>query len=810
MSRVLDRLNVGTEAPTHDSVRFQKRVEKDIGGFTDAFAKQEFIKNLYENFFQKAGPLMKQKLGIVYTPVEIVDFLIHSVNDVLKEHFGKTLGSRNVHILDPFTGTGTFIARLLQSGLISPKEIRHKYNNEIHANEIVLLAYYVASINIESAYAAVMEKAGMDIPRDERVYNGICLTDTFDMYDRDDRLAYYMPDNSARRTRQKELPITVIVGNPPYSVGQKSQNDNNANMLYDTLNNRVGETYVQAADAGLKRNLFDSYVLAIRWASDRIKEAGVMAFVSNGGWIDTTSMAGLRKCLAEEFSCLYVFNLRGNINKFDKREGGNVFGGGCMTSVALYLFVKNPKSTVRGRIHYLDIGDALSTEQKLSIIKSRGSVLSETDSADWEIVTPDKHSDWVNHRDDSFDDFMVLGDKSKNNSTAVFSQYSLGVATNRDAWCINSSMVNLEKNIRQMICSYCRELDLLSKSGALDSSNEINRDPTEIKWSHNLENALKQKKNLKFDKGNIRLSLYRPFSKRWVYFGRDLNERVYQIPSLFPESGTKNRAFSVSGKGSESDFSVLMTDATPELKTINKGQTFALWHRPKSVLQGGLLPDSGESESWKCSITDYGLQHFRSHYNEQGITKEDVFYYVYGLLHSEQYRNRFRSNLLKQLPRIPPVKTLGAFQKFVAAGRVLGDLHVDFEKAKPYPVSIEWSKSARDLAPTKLYRVAKMKFAGSAQSKDRTRVIYNEHITMTGIPLEAYAYIVNGHPALKWVMNRQCVKTDKDSEIVDDANLYAIETMGDPAYPLELFKRVITVSLETMKIVKGLPDLDID
>ena len=588
MGRVLDKVNVETTGDaSKDHEKFQSALRTELSGITEAQAKQHLIKELYQKFFVEAFPRTVEKLGIVYTPVEIVDFILQSVDEAMKDHFGETLGSRGVHIIDPFTGTGTFIARLLQLGLIAPKEMKHKFSKEIHANEIVLLAYYVAAINIETVYGSVMEKAGIEIAEDARTFDGICLTDTFQMYYNDDLISGYMPDNSKRRTRQKDMDIRVIVGNPPYSLKQKSKNDNNANTSYETLHNRIRETYCKDADARLMYGLFDSYVLAIRWASDRLGDAGIMSFVSNGGWIDSTSMGGLRKCLADEFSCLYVFNLRGNFRTPDKGEGGNVFGSGAGTTITIFLLVKNTESKASGKIHYHDIGDDLSTAEKLARIQSLGSLRGIGDEGGWKIIIPDEHNDWLNQRDGSFDRFMAIGDKSKKEPTTLFSRYTLGIATNRDAWCYNSSPLNLEKNVKRMIAAYHMELDRVAKQGGVSGVNEINRDPKEIGWSRSLEAAFKQGKSIKFENGDIRMSLYRPFTKRWLYFSRELNEHVGHVPSMFPESGTKNLVFSVTGKGAKAGFSVIMTNVTPDLNVMATGQTFALWHSAKSVKKSG-------------------------------------------------------------------------------------------------------------------------------------------------------------------------------------------------------------------------------
>jgi predicted helicase len=415
MQRVLDVLNeANLDKESRDLEKFYASVKMRSQGITDPEAKQKLIVELYDKFFRRAFPRTTEKLGIVYTPVEIVDFIIHSVNEVLQSEFGQTLGSPGVHIIDPFTGTGTFITRLLQSGLIAPEEMEHKFRHEIHANEIVLLAYYIAAINIEAVYHGL--QGGDYVP-----FEGICLTDTFQMYESDDLISHYMPDNSERRKRQKATDIRVIVGNPPYSAGQGSANDNNANVAYPTLDGRIRDTYAARSKATLKNSLYDSYIRAFRWASDRIGEAGIMAYVSNAGWIDGNAADGMRACLKEEFSDLYVFHLRGNARTSGeqrRREKGNVFGEGTRTPVSISVFVKNPTASSHGRIHYCDIGDYLDQNQKLAAIRSFSSIRGISEASLWTPVSPDGHNDWLNQRDESFSNFIRSATKKKGNCPA--------------------------------------------------------------------------------------------------------------------------------------------------------------------------------------------------------------------------------------------------------------------------------------------------------------------------------------------------------------------------------------------------------
>ena len=826
----LDEHRLDKEADSLE--RFYESVKRRADGVDKAEAKQKIIVELYDKFFRNAFPKMTERLGIVYTPVEVVDFIIHSVNEVLQSEFGQTLGSKGVHIIDPFTGTGTFITRLLQSGLITPDELAYKYKNEIHANEIVLLAYYIAAINIEAVYHSL--SGGEYAP-----FEGICLTDTFQLYEQDkDLLAELMPDNSNRRTKQKALDIRVIVGNPPYSVGQGSENDNAANVEYPRLDARIRETYAKRSKATLAKGLYDSYIRAIRWASDRIgrpeepesSKRGIVAFVSNASWLEANTADGLRQCLADEFASIHVFHLRGNARtsgELRRKEKDNVFGMGTRTPVAIVVLVKNPDAANLGQIRFHDIGDYLAREEKLGIVARFGSIGGITNTGGWKTIIPDEHGDWLGQRDKAFDAFLPLGNK-RDGGPALFSNFSQGVLTARDSWAYNPSREDVGRNMKAMIDCYVAELDRFNlANGTSDRKARgdavddfIDTDSAKISWTRALKSDLAKGKTFTFDSTCVAPSVYRPFTRQWLYYNRDFNEMVYQMPRIFPlGKSADNRVICASGTGTAS-FSALMVSALPSFDHIAKGQCFPRYLYDgqttpiNSVAQHGELFSDVPSQpsGRRDAITDEGLAHFQAAYPEEAITKDDLFHYVYGLLHSEDYRARFADNLSKQLPRIPAVKKAADFWAFVEAGRKLGDMHCDFDSAEPFPVTI--AQGALTLAhipdPVKFYRVEKMKFGGKRPKTDKTTVIYNANITMTGIPLEAYDYVVNGKPALEWVMERQCCKTDKASGIVSDANRYAIETVGDPAYPMLLFQRVITVSLETMKIVRSLPRLEID
>ncbi|MEM7047684.1 MAG: type ISP restriction/modification enzyme [Pseudomonadota bacterium] len=833
LGQVIDNLP-GLEIEAETLAGFYDSVAMRAQGITDARARQQLIIQLYDTFFRKAFPRTTQRLGIVYTPIPVVDFILRSVAHVLKKVFHRELGDKGVHIIDPFTGTGTFITRLLQSNLISHYQLAHKFEKEIHANEILLLAYYIAAVNIESVFHDVIID-GQGFSTAYQPFPGICLTDTFALYEKDDLVSKLMADNSDRRKRQKELDIQVIIGNPPYSAGQKSQNDDAQNVAYTGLDQRIRDTYGKGSDATSQNKLYDSYIRALRWGSDRLGDAGILAFVSGSGWLDGDTTRGLRRYLAEEFSSLYILNLRGNVrknvlNEGPTAEGDNVFGQNSMTGIAISILVKDPAADIGGQIFYHDIGDNLSREDKLNRLQTLESIAGLEEA--WQSLTPDTAHDWLNQRDDSLRASPPLGldPKDKNPLTPpLFDLHSLGVNTARDAWCINPERAAVENNMARLITTYNAERTRLAHiTDPAARLKAATHDPSQIKWSSGLENHFKKNHDLDYRPQAIVPTLYRPFSKQWLYFDRTLNERVYQIPRLFPRPDALNRVIVTTGKGSRVGFSALMCDILPNLNMLEAGtQCFPLtvYEAPdKAITKGNHQADildtapNSNGGGMRHGVADGALTAFRAQYPAEKIEKDDIFYYVYGLLHSPDYRARFANNLIKELARIPFVASAADFAAYSGAGRTLAYLHTGFETATPYPLTFNQGAldGALDLATLSpdQFRVRKMRFArkkgAGKKDNDITAVIYNEFLTITDIPRRAYEYIISGRSAPAWVMQRQQVRTDKDSGIVSDPNIYAHETMNNPAYPLELFARVLTVSLQTLETIDSLPGLDID
>ena len=799
----IDKQNI--EAESKSLEKFYTSVKRRAADIKSAKGQQKLILELYDRFFRNAFPLMTEKLGIVYTPVEVVDFIIHSVEDVMKDEFDSSLGDSGVDILDPFAGTGTFISRLLQSGILSEKQIKRKFTTEIHANEIVLLAYYIACINIEAVYADLV------IEDEYKSFDGMVLTDTFHLYEQErDMITDLLPDNSERRTRQKKRDITVVMGNPPYSARQSSANDNAQNLKYPNLDERIRTLYAEASSVMNKSTLYDSYIRAFRWASRRIGDEGVIGFVTNAGWIEGNTTDGFRKCLSEEFNKIYVFHLRGNqrtSGEISRKEGGKIFGGGSRAPIAITILVKN-KLKEKGKIYFYDIGDYLDRKQKLEIIRNFKSIGRIQKENKFVLIKPDRNNDWINQGDESFSKHLSLGDKTGREEKKIFEIYSGGIVTACDAWLFNSSKSQLQETIRRLVDTYNEEMDKYQKSGKEKSVKEfVNTDIKKISWHRELFQKAEKGKKANFGIDKFVSSLYRPFHKQILYYDNHFTPSLNQLPSIFKDKNTKNLVIGVSGVGTK-EFSCIVSDRVPSFHFLGVGQCFPLYLVSED--KDDLITSSNSNAiGMRYGINPEVLKDIRQSLRQEKITNEMLFQYVYAVLHSQKYREKYANNLSKELPRIPIVKSSQKFFDFVEAGKELIRLHVDYEKVEKYPVKIKQGdlRLATIKDPKSFFYVKQMKFLNK---QDKSTVFYNDNITIQNIPLEAYEYVVNQKSTLAWVMERQCVKVDRKSGIKNDANDYANETMNNPAYPLELFQRVITVSLETMKIVKSLPSLDLD
>lgn len=794
MVDALEEQNLDKE--TEELEKFYDSVRRRASGITDAGAKQQIVKELYEKFFQTAFAGTSDRLGIVYTPNEIVDFILTSVDDALKTEFGVSISDEGVHVLDPFTGTGTFIVRLLQSGLIQPGDLARKYRYELHANEIVLLAYYVAAINVEETFHDL--SGGEYEP-----FTGIVLTDTFQMNEADDELdgQGVFPENNERVETQKALNIRVVVGNPPYSAKQSSENDSNKNLKYPTLDGRIASTYVRSSQANNKASLYDSYIRSLRWASDRVGDRGVVAFVSNGSFIETPSTDGVRRVLLEEFSAVYVFNLRGNQRGDWRREGGKVFGEGSQSSIAIYVLVKNPEKSPAQTVHYFSVADGLTREEKLGLVSELRSFA----SVDWTELHPNAAADWINQRTDSFSKWPPLAAKARDVSSlsAVLGASSAGLKTNRDAWVYNFSSESLRTNVRRMVDFFNAQVDLSRRAAEAGASWSRNNDPKQFSWNVADVRNLERQRTLSVEDRTLTRAMYRPFAPSYVCFDRELNDATYSLPKMFPATGVSNFGFYTTGIGATKPFAVLMVGELPDVNLWGSegGQFFPRYTYEERAADDSLfVAFDAEDGAYRRidNVSDECLSDYQQSFGPM-VTKDDIFFYVYGLLHSPDYRVQFASDLRKMLPRIPKVKS---FQTFSEAGRALSDLHLGYESVRPYPLEEHRSTDAS-------YKVEKMRYATTGRVPDKSTIIYNSGIVISGIPADAHEYMLGSRSALDWIVERYQVRKDKASGIVNDPNDWS-EGQGNPRYILELIARIVTVSTETVRIVKSLPAIEVD
>lgn len=808
----LDEHNLESEQASLDS--FYASVRRRVEGVQDAEGRQRVIVELYDKFFATAFKRTVDRLGIVYTPIEIVDFILNSADDVMRAEFGQGLTDEGVHILDGFTGTGTFIVRLLQSGLIKPHDLARKYANELHANEMLLLAYYIAAVNIETTYAALANGDGA-APDAYEPFPGLVLTDTFQSYEDGDRNDLdIFPANNERIERQRRLPITVVVGNPPYSVGQDSANDNNANASYPTIDGAIESTYVAGSAAASRKALYDSYVRAIKWASLRIGNRGLVAFVTNGGFLDANTADGMRKSLAQEFSAIYIYNLRGNglaAGERGRREGRPVFefggwrpdgteikntSGGSRATIAITVLVRRPESERRATLSYAEVPDYLSAGEKVRTLTQAGSIV----ALDLVELFPNDHGDWLNQRTTGFSEFTPIG--SRDGNDRVFARYSLGVGTNRDPWAYNHSRITLSASMARALDAYHQSLD----------GDRIN-DARRIKWSSSLVTRLERAERIEPFEGPPVRAQYRPFERSYLIGDHKWIHRPGVINLAFPK-GAVNYGFSVTGVSSHADFSLLATSHPPDLHLLDSSQFFPrwTWEPVDGSFDFGGDGDAVEGYRRIDNITDEALRRWQGAYDDEW-TKDDIFFYVYGLLHSPDYRERYAADLKKMLPRIPLVGTATDARAFADAGRVLSELHMGYEAAEPYPLQgldVDTSDDPYDYFAVGTRKMtfgkpsAEQKAAG--QRADRSVIQYNDRIKLAGIPEEAYRYMLGSRSGIEWVIDRYYVKTDKASGIVNDPNDWSRE-VSDPRYILDLLARVVTVSVETMKIVDALPVL---
>ena len=760
--------------------RFYIAIERTAATIHDFSQKQHFLNTVYEQFFQGFSVKVADTHGIVYTPQPIVDFMVKSVAAILEREFGRSLADEGVHIIDPFVGTGNFIVRMMRE--IPRTALERKYKGELHCNEVMLLPYYIASMNIEHEY---FDATGKYVP-----FEGICLVDTFDLAE-DRQLPLFAPENTQRVESQTQTPMFVVIGNPPYNVGQVNENDNNKNRKYPTMDRRVQETYVKASKATNKNKLSDPYVKAFRWASDRIGEEGVVALVTSNSFLNGLAFDGMRLHLEQDFSKIYHIDLKGNARTAGERrrqEGGNVFDDQIRVGVGISFFIRKEKAkSERTEVWIYSIDDYLKARSKQETLKKFGEY---SDVPVKQAVVDARHT-WLTEKHHAeFDTFIALGSKEAKAARGeaadvIFARYSNGVKTNRDSWVYNFDRDVLAENMRRMIDTYNEQVFKWERreNRSTDVDSFVVSDATQIGWSSGLKQSLQRGQFADFSEEKARTSLFRPFTKSSLFFDRMMIERVYLFPSIFPKPETEmeNQIICVAGLGDRRGFGCLATNKIPVLDlAFEKAQCFPFYTYDE---------DGGNQRE---NITDWVLARFRAQYQDDTISKRDIFHYVYGLLHHPGYRERYQANLKRELPRIPFAPD---FRSFTVAGARLAQIHVGYEEQPEYPLAqVETPDMPLD------WRVEKMRL-----SKDKTQLRYNSFLTLEGIPSEVFNYRLGNRSALEWIIDQYRVKTDKRSGIVNDPN-----RAEDPEYIVRLIGKVISVSLETVEIVDGLPELGID
>lgn len=829
--------------------RLYVAIEAAADSITDFAQKQHFLNTVYEKFFQGFSVKVADTHGIVYTPQPIVNFMVKSVEEILQKEFGRSLSDKGVHILDPFVGTGTFIVRVMQE--IKRQALTYKYQHELHCNEVMLLPYYIASMNIEHEF---FEKIGEYKP-----FEGICLVDTFELAE-PHQAELFTTQNTERVERQKKSPIFVILGNPPYNAWQLNENDNNKNRKYPTVDRRVGDTYAKASAATNKNALSDPYVKAFRWASERIGDEGIVAFVSNNSFLDQIAFDGMREHLAKDFDSVYVLDLGGNVRKNPKLSGTthNVFGIQVGVSISLLVRQKPSLPTGEGpregsatskttspppnrrragrpspngegvesraRIFHARVDEFWRKEEKYHYLDE----VQQRQKVEWKSINPDEKNTWLTEGlHDEFETFVSMGTKEAKAGIdeAICLSYTRAVSTSRDAWAYNFGKTELAGHMRQTIDVYNEHVSKWSRLGKKPKVDSfVAYDQKKLSWSRDLKLDLQRGKYAEFEESKIRSALYRPFCKQHIFFDRILNEEVYQIPHFFPTktSRKENRSICVTAIGNTKPFHCIMTDAIPDLHLTGESQCFPFYtydedgsNRRENITdwaveefngryanmggtknqrQAERLP-AGQAGSRSLSKAKSRMTPFDSAQGDVGargrITKWDIFHYIYALLHHPTYRERYAANLRRELPRIPFVK---GFWEYVEAGKKLATLHVEYEKQKRYELDVVESKVGH-----LNYRVEKMKL-----SKDKRTLVYNDFFTLGGIPKEAFEYRLGNRSALEWIIDQYQVSTDKRSGITNDPN-----RADDPEYIMRLIGQVIAVSVQTVQIVKSLPKFEI-
>ncbi|GAA7309570.1 helicase [Helicobacter pylori] len=796
IAKALDKMvqklaTLGLEGETKDLKNLYESVKTEALHAKSQKSQQELIKNLYNTFFKVAFKKQSEKLGIVYTPIEVVDFILRATNGILKKHFSTDFNDENITIFDPFTGTGSFIARLLskENALISDEALKEKFQKNLFAFDIVLLSYYIALINIT--------QAAQNRDGSLKNFKNIALTDSLDIYEeKNDKgvFAFFedLKENKDIKDLLADQNIRVIIGNPPYSAGAKSENDNNQNLSHPKLEKLVTEKYGKnSTSRSVGNTTRDTLIQSIYMASELLKDRGVLGFVVNGGFIDSKSGDGFRKCVAQDFAHLYVLNLRGNARTSGeerKKEGDGIFDSGSRATIAVIFFVKD-KSVPNNTIFYYEVEDYLKREAKLNLLAG----FENLESVPFSEITPNNKGDWINQRNDGFEKLIALKRDKTLQNPSVFDINSMGVATGRDLWVYNFSKDALMQNVQKCIETYNADLKRFNevfreafkqrtkgvKSGDLYkllNDKEITTDKTKIAWTDGLKNKLIKNKNLQESrKESARISLYRPFNKQWLYWDKDWIKRQGEFSKIFPNKHAQNVVINT-GVGNGKDFSALVSDFIADCGLISPNQAYPLY----------CYDDLGRRD---YAISGYALNLFRRHYKDNAITEEEIFYYIYAILHHKGYLEKYKNSLAKEAPR---TALSPDFKELSVLGKQLAELHLNYENGEMHE-SVKHT-TLMNAEEKGYYDVEKMTKKGDS-------IVYNKNITITKIPKKAFEYAVNGKSAIDWVIERYQKTMDKDSLIENNPNDYA-----GGKYVLELLCRVIKLSEKSVDLIEKISE----
>lgn len=794
ITKALDKMvqklsTLGLEGETKDLKNLYESVKTEATHAKSQKSQQELIKNLYNTFFKEAFKKQSEKLGIVYTPIEVVDFILRATNGILKKHFNTDFNDQNITIFDPFTGTGSFIARLLskENALISDEALKEKFQKNLFAFDIVLLSYYIALINIT--------QAAQNRDSSLKNFKNIALTDSLDYLEEKTNKGvlpffYDLKENKDIKDTLAGQNIRVIIGNPPYSAGAKSENDNNQNLSHPKLEKLVYEKYGKNSTARAGRCTRDTLIQSIHMASDVVKDKGVIGFVVNGSFIDSKSTDGFRKCVAQEFSHLYVLNLRGNqrtSGEVSRKEGGKIFDSGSRAQIAIVFFVKD-KSAPDNTIFYYEVEDYLKREAKLHLLAS----FENLESVPFSEITPNDKGDWINQRNDAFEKLIPLKrDQKLKIFDTIFDINSRVVMSGRDPWVYNFSPKILTQSVQNCIDTYNADLKRFNarfreafkqrtkgvKSGDLYkhlNDKEITTDKTKIAWTDGLKNKLIRNKNLQeSNEKRLRLSLYRPFNKQWLYWDKDWINRQGEFSKIFPDKDAQNVVINT-GVGNGKDFSALVSDFISSFHN----QAYPLYYHD----------DLGNRH---YAISGYALNLFRRHYKDNAITEEEIFYYIYAILHHKGYLEKYKNSLAKEVPRIALSQD---FKELSMLGKELGELHLNYESGEMH-TSVKYT-TLMNAEVEGYYDVVQMK-----KDKKGDCIIYNQNIAITKIPQKAFDYVINGKSAIDWVIERYQKTMDKESLIENNPNDYA-----GGQYVFELLCRVIKLSEKSVDLIEKISE----